>query len=77
MSDLLSSRKWLAGETTSAADIVYYPTCHRLMRAAGKAIAQEHGLQANPLADYPAVEAWLARMQELPGVDGTYPPHWR
>jgi glutathione S-transferase len=73
----LQESKWIAGERVSAADIVYYPTVHRLLRAAGKAIAQEHGLSKDPLAVYPAVRAWLAHMADLPGVDATYPPHWR
>jgi glutathione S-transferase len=77
LSNLLVNREWLAGEIVTAADIIYYPTCHRLLRAASKAVAQEHGLAAKPLEAFPAVEDWLGRMQALPGVDGTYPPHWR
>lgn len=68
---------WLVGPRVTAADIVYYPTLHRLLRASTKAIAQEHGLSTTPLADYPAVAAWLACMRDLPGVHATYPPHWR
>lgn len=77
LSDRLDPHDWLVGDEPSAADIVYYPTLHRLLRAASKAIAQEHGLAASPLGSYPAIGAWLERMRALPGVDDTYPPHWR
>jgi glutathione S-transferase len=31
-----------------------------------------------PLAStYPALAAWMARMEALPGYQRTYPPHWR
>jgi glutathione S-transferase len=74
---LVATQDWLVGTRVSAADLVYYPTLHRLLRAASKPIAQTHGLSATPLSDYPALQAWLARLQNLPGVDATYPPHWR
>ncbi len=77
LEEALANQDWLACAAPSAADIVYYPTVHRLLRAAGKSIAQEHGLSATPLQDYPSVSAWLERMRALPGVDETYPPHWR
>ncbi len=77
LQELLDSSAFMVGETCSAADIVYYPSVHRLLRAATRPVAQEYGLQAAPLEAYPAVGSWLERMRTLPGVDGTYPPHWR
>ena len=77
LNDCLAATRWLVGDGPSAADIVYYPTVHRLLRAASKPIAQEHGLSKSPLEAYPAVGNWLERMHALPGVDETYPPHWR
>jgi maleylpyruvate isomerase len=26
---------------------------------------------------YPAIARWIERMEQLPGYDRTYPPHWR
>jgi glutathione S-transferase len=26
---------------------------------------------------YPAIARWIKRMEQLPGYDRTYPPHWR
>jgi glutathione S-transferase len=77
LSDRLGAHSWLVGDGPSAADIVYYPTVHRLLRAASKPIAQSHGLAKSPLEAYLAVSTWLDRMRALPGVDETYPPHWR
>jgi glutathione S-transferase len=28
-------------------------------------------------ATYPAIARWIERMEQLPGYDRTYPPHWR
>jgi glutathione S-transferase len=77
LEDVLAESDYLVGARASAADIVYYPTVHRLLRAASKPVAQEHGLSATPLQTYPAISAWLERMRLKPGVDETYPPHWR
>ena len=77
LEERLGKEDWLVGQRVSAADLVYYPTLHRLLRAASKPLAQEHGLASNPLAPYPGIQAWLARLAELPGIEGTYPPHWR
>jgi glutathione S-transferase len=69
---------WLAAATLSAADIVVFPLVMSLLRAAGKpaAAAFEHGL--TPFAEkYPALAAWVARIEALPGYERTYPPHWR
>ena len=71
-------RTWLVTETLSAADIVLFPLVMSLLRAAGKpaAAAFEHGL--TPFQEkYPALAAWVKRIEARPGYDRTYPPHWR
>ena len=73
----LTDADWLVGDTPSAAEAAFYPTIHRVLRAAGKPLALEVGLAAQPLAGDPLVATWLSRVKELPGVDDTYPPHWR
>ena len=68
----------MVGDSPSAAEVIHYPSVHRLRRAASKPRAERVGLSIEPLQDaYPATAGWLSRLAELPGVDETYPPHWR
>lgn len=74
----LATRPWLAGAALSAADLVAYPDVASILRAAGKPAAAPFDTGLLPLdARYPAVAAWMARVEALPGYDRTYPPHWR
>lgn len=69
---------WIVGDKISAADVVLYPTVHRLLRAASTAEAE--GLREvvdEKLSRYPRLWSWLHRVGDLPGVNSTYPPHWR
>ena len=69
---------WLATPAMSAADIVLFPLVMSLLRAASKpaAAAFDHGL--TPFAKkYPALAAWVARVEATPGYERTFPPHWR
>ena len=78
LEDRLRHRAWLATPALSAADLAAYPFVKSLLRAAGKpaAAAFEHDLL--PLSKkYPALDAWLGRVEALPGYERTYPPHWR
>ncbi|MCP4447168.1 MAG: glutathione S-transferase family protein [Myxococcales bacterium] len=71
-------KMWIAGSRVSAADIVLYPTIQRLLRIAtrsGKDFMNE--ILDDKLVQFPLLAAWLERMTALPGVDSTYPPHWR
>ena len=76
---VLANTVWLGGREPSALDVVHYPTVHRLLRASKKPrfadLAGER--MATPLAHCPALAGWLAAMAGCPGVDETYPPHWR
>ena len=64
LEDRLQDRHWLEGEGATIADIACYPYA---------ALAEEAGV---PLAPYPAVRAWLARLaalpayQSMPGIQG-------
>lgn len=74
----LAASSWLAGATMSAADLVAYPMVRSILRAAGKPAAAPFETGFLPLeARYPAVAAWMGRVEALPGYDRTYPPHWR
>jgi glutathione S-transferase len=50
----LAGRRWLVGDRTTLADIALFAYTH---------VAGEAGYR---LADYPAIEAWIARFQALP-----------
>ena len=52
----LAGRPWLVGDTVTLADIACYPYI---------ACATEGGVALEP---YPAIRAWIARIEDLPGV---------
>ncbi len=55
MDEHLAGRDWMVGGSVTLADIALYAYTH---------VAEEGGFT---LADYPAVNAWLARIAALPG----------
>jgi glutathione S-transferase len=64
--------EWLAGGGLSAADFTLFPEI-----ALGRRIAQRNpGLVEGDLLG-PRLQAWMARMEALPVVRKTWPPHWR
>ena len=74
----LAQQPWLAGETLTAADFVAFPIYPSLLRAAGKPDAARVTLDILPLETrYPAIAAWVGRIEALPFYQRTYPPHWR
>lgn len=74
----LAKRTFLAGDAVTAADAVYYPTIQQLLRVLSKPDVQALDLGLHPLEQrYPNIGAWKQRVDALPGVDSTYPPHWR
>ena len=71
------SGTWMVGESLTAADLVSYPFLKSLFRAAGRPEAQSHLLELLPVdRRFPAIAAWMARIEALPGYDRTYPPGW-
>ena len=74
----LAKSAWVVGETLTAADIVIFPGLQMLLRALAKPEASELSSRFLPLdVNYPALAAWVARVEALPGYEKTYPPHWR
>lgn len=74
----LSTATWLGGAVFSAADAVVFPGVQLLLRALERREAQDLRAHFLPLdARFPAVAAWTRRIENLPGYDRTYPPHWR
>lgn len=62
MDDHLATHDWLVGDTPTVADIALHAYTH---------VAEEGGFT---LSEYPAVQAWIARMQALPGYVPMDPP---
>lgn len=74
----LSHSDWLVGSHVSAADIALFPLVQLILRAASKDAAKPLKLGFLPLGQtYPAIAAWVKRIEALPGYDQTYPPHWK
>lgn len=74
----LASSEWLVGERVSAADMTIFPQIMLLLRAMEKKEAEDLRARFIPMEqNYPAIAAWIRRMEQLPGYDRTYPPHWR
>lgn len=74
----LSQSSWLVAEHFSAADVVIFPGIQMLLRALDRREAQDLRGRLLPLEkNYPAIAAWIERIEALPGYDRTYPPHWR
>jgi glutathione S-transferase len=69
---------WIAGPDLTAADIVAYPSLKLLLRASRRpeAIPLALGLDGFETR-FPGIAAWMRRVEQLPGYDKTYPPHWR
>ncbi|MFO7304723.1 MAG: glutathione S-transferase family protein [Gammaproteobacteria bacterium] len=74
----LAASDWLVGEHFSAADIVVFPGIQILLRALERREAHELRSRLLPIeARFPAIAAWIKRIEGLPGYERTYPPHWR
>lgn len=74
----LASSAWLVGEAFSAADIVVFPGIQQLMRVLERREAEDLRARLLPIeANFPAIAAWIKRVEALPGYEKTYPPHWK
>lgn len=74
----LATSEWVVGERFSAADMVIFPGIQLLLRAMSKPAAAVMRSRFLPLdVYYPAIARWIRRVEELPGYERTYPPHWR
>jgi glutathione S-transferase len=76
--DRLAQSSFVVGEQFSAADIVIFPGIQMLLRALDRREAQDLRTRWLPLdLNYPAIAAWIKRVEALPGYEKTVPPHWR
>lgn len=69
---------WMAGPDLTAADIVAYPSLKILLRASQRpeAVPLVLGLDGFETR-FPGIATWMQRIEQLPGYEKTYPPHWR
>ena len=74
----LTTSSWLVGDSFSAADVVLFPGIQMVLRTLDRREAQDLRSRFLPLeTNYPAILAWIQRVEALPGYERTYPPHWR
>jgi glutathione S-transferase len=74
----LSKSDWLVGEQPSAADLTVFPGIMLLRRAMEKREAGDLRSRFLPMeSTYPAIARWIGRMEQMPGYERSYPPHWR
>lgn len=74
----LSKSDWIVGDSYSAVDMVIFPAIQTLRRALGKPGGADLARRFLPLeVNYPALARWIGRIENLPGYQRTYPPHWR
>jgi glutathione S-transferase len=75
---LLGQGDYLAGPRLSAADLAIFPHLQHLRRGLLRPDVQAHDLGFPSYAErYPRLEAWNARIEQIPGYELTYPPHWK
>ena len=77
LTNLLTSQPWMSGERPGAADAVAFPHIRLIERAmeTQPEIMNELGLP-NLRALSPEIADWVARIEALPNVAQTFPPHW-
>jgi glutathione S-transferase len=74
----LENKAWLAGAGPTAADVTVYPFLKLLLRVAAREEAQRFDLGLLPFErSYPRLALWMGQVEQLPGYQGTYPPHWQ
>lgn len=73
----LEKTTFLMGEKPSAADAVAFPEIRIIQRVAETKpdIMKQLGFDQLGTA-FPSLEAWKKRIEQLPGVDKTFPKHW-
>lgn len=77
LSDILNTDAYLSGEHPGAADAVAFPHVRLIQRATETKpqIMQDLGLPSLSTIS-PRVADWAARIEGLPNVAQTFPPHW-
>jgi len=75
---ILSKSYWIAGETLTAADFVFYPVLMIFMRAIARDEVEISDFKPDSFSKkWPACKGWMAQVEQISGYENTYPPHWR
>ena len=73
----LDDSPFIVGESPSAADAVCFPEIRLIQRAIDTKSDDMGAIGLGTIADdYPNLETWKSRINELPNVQNTLPPHW-
>ncbi|MEM1286068.1 MAG: glutathione S-transferase family protein [Pseudomonadota bacterium] len=74
---MLAGQAWLSGSRPGAADAVAFPHIRLIQRAmeTKPQIMTDLGLPSLAALS-PEIAAWVARVEALPNVSNTFPPHW-
>ena len=68
----------MAGSDLTASDIVAYPGLKLLLRVSRRPEAAPLELGLDDFETrFPGIAAWMQRVEQVPGYEKTYPPHWR
>jgi glutathione S-transferase len=74
----LKDSAWLCGDEFTATDFTVFPFLKLLLRVSAKPEAASFSLGLLPLEhSYPRLAQWIERIEQLPGYERTYPPHWK
>ncbi len=74
---LLTQNRYLCGERPTAADAVAFPDIRLIQRAMEIKPDEMTMLGLDALdAEFPELESWKSRLEALPGMHKTMPPHW-
>lgn len=77
LSAMLANGSWLSGERPGAVDAVAFPHIRLIQRAIEMHPGIMHDLALAGLdALSPDIAAWVLRVEALPHVAETFPPHW-
>jgi len=74
----LDGNDFMVGDKPSAVEAMLYPSLAMIARI-GPTL-KVPGINPNIpdyATDFPALDAWMKRVEALPGFDAAYPPHWR
>lgn len=76
--DHLAVDRYFSGDRPGAADAVAFPHIRLVLRA-----IETHGTVMGALGlddmrgQFPGLADWVARIEAMPGIEATFPPHWQ
>ncbi len=73
----LEQSDYICGDQPSAAEVICYPELRILQRAMETKQELMTAIGLGDLSEYPKLAAWIERVDALPGVSQTQPPHWK